>query len=155
MEHFIQRRKYNTLTFFRDFRKNGVASFLLDNLLAHLTSGDNSEVRAVYLHVLTTNSQAISFYEHRGFRPHLFLPYYYNIKGEEEKEIRKKWIDVSVAHSKGPRFDFQAEPPKTLYFLTARRAVLGMTLLLLFFFCFFFLFLLCCWDSGFEASRFF
>ena len=27
------------------------------------------------------NSQAIAFYEHRGFRAHLFLPYYYAIKG--------------------------------------------------------------------------
>ena len=24
------------------------------------------------------------FYEHRGFRPHLFLPFYYNIKGKRK-----------------------------------------------------------------------
>ena len=66
----------------KDFRKNGIASFMLDTLISHLTSGDNCEVRAIYLHVLTTNSQAIRFYEHRGFRSHLFLPYYYNIKGK-------------------------------------------------------------------------
>ncbi len=39
----------------REYRKNGVASFLLDNLLSHLTSTENWDVRAVYLHVLTTN----------------------------------------------------------------------------------------------------
>jgi ribosomal protein S18 acetylase RimI-like enzyme len=65
----------------KDYRKNGIASFMLGNLLSHLRSGDHKEVRAVYLHVLTTNNQAITFYEHRGFKPHLFLPYYYNIKG--------------------------------------------------------------------------
>ena len=69
----------------KQFRKNGIASFLLDNLVAHLTNPYNDpptdDVRALYLHVLTTNSQAIAFYEHRGFRAHLFLPYYYAIKG--------------------------------------------------------------------------
>ena len=66
----------------KEFRSNGVASFMLGNLLSHLRSGDHRDVRAVYLHVLTTNNAAITFYEHRGFKPHLFLPYYYNIKGK-------------------------------------------------------------------------
>ena len=87
----------------KEYRGNGVASFMLGNLLSHLRSGeefvcllsavcllfvyltgidDHRDVRAVYLHVLTTNNAAITFYEHRGFKPHLFLPYYYNIKGE-------------------------------------------------------------------------
>jgi len=66
----------------KGFRKQGIASFLLENLIAHLTTGENShDVKAVYLHVLTTNNAAITFYEHRGFRPHLFLPYYYAIGG--------------------------------------------------------------------------
>lgn len=70
----------------KEFRKNGVASFLLDNLVAHLTNPEDNttDVRALYLHVLTTNTQAISFYENRGFRPHLFLPYYYAIKGKRK-----------------------------------------------------------------------
>ena len=70
----------------KEFRKNGIASFLLDNLVAHLTNPYNDpptdDVHALYLHVLTTNSQAIAFYEHRGFRAHMFLPYYYAIKGK-------------------------------------------------------------------------
>ena len=73
----------------QEYRKNGVASFLLDNLVSHLTgNGDpaggssvTSDVKALYLHVLTTNFGAISFYETRGFRPHLFLPQYYLIQG--------------------------------------------------------------------------
>ena len=68
----------------KEYRQNGIASFMLENLIAHLTSSDNQDVKAMYLHVLTTNSKAISFYEHRGFRPHLFLPYYYAIKGKRK-----------------------------------------------------------------------
>lgn len=65
----------------KELRKQGIASFLLENLIAHLTSPDNYDVKGLYLHVLTTNTAAITFYEHRGFRPHLFLPYYYAIGG--------------------------------------------------------------------------
>ena len=65
-------------------RKQGIASLLLEQLIAHLTSDPASPVRALYLHVLTTNSQAISFYEHRGFQVHSFLPYYYAIKGKRK-----------------------------------------------------------------------
>ncbi|XP_075224379.1 N-alpha-acetyltransferase 60 isoform X1 [Lycorma delicatula] len=62
-------------------RRNGIASLLLDNLISHLTVSENSDCKAIFLHVLTTNSAAIHFYEHRRFRLHSFLPYYYSIKG--------------------------------------------------------------------------
>ena len=65
----------------KELRKQGIASFLLENLIAHLTTPDCSEIKGLYLHVLTTNNAAITFYEHRGFRPHVFLPYYYAIGG--------------------------------------------------------------------------
>lgn len=64
-----------------ELRKQGVASLLLENLISHLTSEAYEVVKAVYLHVLTTNSAAISFYEHRGFHLHSFLPFYYAIQG--------------------------------------------------------------------------
>ncbi|XP_023337769.1 N-alpha-acetyltransferase 60 [Eurytemora carolleeae] len=68
-----------------DFRKQGIASLLLENLISHLTSDTAyNSVKALYLHVLTTNSQAIAFYEHRGFVVHSFLPYYYAIKGKRK-----------------------------------------------------------------------
>ena len=35
----------------------------------------------MYLHVLTSNKDALQFYEHRHFRKHHFLPCYYVIKG--------------------------------------------------------------------------
>ncbi|CAG0880712.1 unnamed protein product, partial [Darwinula stevensoni] len=49
----------------RQHRRNGVASLLLDNLLMHLTTEENKCVKAVLLHVLTSNASAIRFYENR------------------------------------------------------------------------------------------
>lgn len=63
-------------------RRNGTASKLLKRLIDHLTKVDeNKKCLAVYLHVLTTNSVAISFYERQQFQRHLFLPLYYSIEG--------------------------------------------------------------------------
>jgi len=67
-----------------EFRKQGIASLLLENLISHLTSEAHKGVKAVYLHVLTTNTPAITFYEHRGFHLHSFLPFYYAIKGRRK-----------------------------------------------------------------------
>ncbi|KAI5697148.1 hypothetical protein M8J75_005889 [Diaphorina citri] len=64
-----------------DYRRNGIASLLLDNLISHLTTAENSSCKAIFLHVLTSNKPAIHFYEKRRFRLHSFLPYYYSIKG--------------------------------------------------------------------------
>jgi len=58
-----------------------LASLLLDSLLSYVTSGEQSDCKAVYLHVLTTNTTAIHFYERRNFRVHCCLPYYYSING--------------------------------------------------------------------------
>ncbi|RUS79863.1 hypothetical protein EGW08_012389 [Elysia chlorotica] len=65
-----------------DFRRNGIASLLLDSLLSYLTAKERSNCKAVYLHVLSTNTVALRFYERRKFRRHLFLPYYYAIGGK-------------------------------------------------------------------------
>lgn len=53
------------------WRRRGVASILLDQLLAYLQNGlapSLSAVRALYLHVLVSNDEAILFYERRKFR---------------------------------------------------------------------------------------
>ncbi|XP_054285891.1 N-alpha-acetyltransferase 60 isoform X1 [Macrosteles quadrilineatus] len=65
-------------------RRNGIASLLLENLVSHLTAPENCDCKAIFLHVLTANSTAIHFYEHRHFRLHSFLPYYYSIKGKSK-----------------------------------------------------------------------
>ncbi|XP_019871357.1 N-alpha-acetyltransferase 60 isoform X1 [Aethina tumida] len=66
----------------KQYRRNGIATLLLDSLLRHLTTPERKRVKAVFLHVLTTNSAAIMFYERRKFKLHNFLPYYYSIKGK-------------------------------------------------------------------------
>lgn len=50
----------------KKYRRNGVASILLDALIKNLTENlDRSKVKALFLHVLTTNQEAILFYERR------------------------------------------------------------------------------------------
>lgn len=51
----------------KQYRRNGVASLLLDSLLKHVTMPERKKVKAVFLHVLTTNSAAIMFYERRKY----------------------------------------------------------------------------------------
>lgn len=65
----------------KQYRRNGIASLLLNSLINHLTSNDRNKIKAIFLHVLTTNSAAIMFYENKKFKLHCFLPYYYSIKG--------------------------------------------------------------------------
>lgn len=89
------------------FRRQGVASLLLDSFLNHVTQVENQICKAIYLHVLTMNSAAIRFYEKHYFRYeemakrilmlhslvishqitlffrlHSFLPYYYSVDGK-------------------------------------------------------------------------
>ncbi|XP_014206447.1 N-alpha-acetyltransferase 60 [Copidosoma floridanum] len=66
----------------RAYRRNGIASLLLEQLLAHVTAPERSTVKAVFLHVLSSNKPAIRFYHRCNFRLHSFLPYYYYIKGK-------------------------------------------------------------------------
>lgn len=65
----------------KGYRRSGVASLLLDNFLAQLTSEGSHECKAVYLHVLSSNESAVKFYEHRNFTFHRTLLNYYNING--------------------------------------------------------------------------
>ncbi|KAL1423412.1 hypothetical protein MTO96_021167 [Rhipicephalus appendiculatus] len=67
----------------RECRRNGIATLLLDSLLAHLSQQQpqSGACKAVYLHVLASNTCAIQFYERRRFRPHAFLPLYYSVRG--------------------------------------------------------------------------
>ncbi|XP_014598560.1 N-alpha-acetyltransferase 60 [Polistes fuscatus] len=66
----------------RTYRRNGIASLLLEQLLAHVTAPERSSVKAVFLHVLSSNVPAILFYQRCHFRLHSFLPYYYFIHGK-------------------------------------------------------------------------
>lgn len=55
------------------FRRQGVASLLLDSFLNHVTQSENQICKAIYLHVLTMNSAAIRFYEKHYFRYSLIV----------------------------------------------------------------------------------
>ncbi|KAF0290427.1 N-alpha-acetyltransferase 60 [Amphibalanus amphitrite] len=65
-----------------EYRRRGLASQLLGLLLSELRTAEHADCRAVYLHVLTSNSPALRFYERHKFRLHTFLPYFYKIDGK-------------------------------------------------------------------------
>ena len=56
-------------------------SLLLDSLLSHLTTPERQHCKAVYLHVLSSNSAAMKFYDKKHFRQFRYLPLYYAIDG--------------------------------------------------------------------------
>eukprot|EP00040_Diaphanoeca_grandis_P035754 m.225510 g.225510 ORF g.225510 m.225510 type:complete len:195 (+) comp33462_c0_seq1:257-841(+) len=63
------------------FRRQGLGALLIGKLVKHARSSYQGNVRAIYLHVLTTNEAAISFYERLGFVRHKLLEGYYTIDG--------------------------------------------------------------------------
>jgi len=66
------------------YRRQGIASYLLHNFLSSTCAQDKlscQEVKAIYLHVLSTNSAAIQFYEQHKFKLLHSLPSYYVIDG--------------------------------------------------------------------------
>ena len=63
-----------------EYRRTGIATLLLDNLLDYLH--ERTHCKAIYLHVLCTNVQAIRFYEKHKFTRRILLPKYYTIRGE-------------------------------------------------------------------------
>jgi ribosomal protein S18 acetylase RimI-like enzyme len=64
----------------KKYRRQGLAGILFENLLNKLTQYDTC--KAIYLHVLYSNKQAIEFYQSKLFQYRTHLPYYYLIKGE-------------------------------------------------------------------------
>jgi len=64
----------------KEYRRQGLANLLLEHLLNLLDKYETC--KAIYLHVLYSNKQAIQFYQSKLFQYRLRLPYYYFIKGE-------------------------------------------------------------------------
>jgi len=64
----------------KEYRRQGLAGILLQHLLDTLYK--RGTCKAVYLHVLYSNKQAIHFYQSKHFQYRVHLPYYYCIKGE-------------------------------------------------------------------------
>lgn len=68
----------------KEYRRKGVASLLLDAFLKHIHSLKHDLCKAVYLHVLTTNVNAVLFYERHNFKRHKLLAEYYAINGARQ-----------------------------------------------------------------------
>ena len=64
----------------KQYRRQGLASILFENLLNQLRQSETC--KAIYLHVLHSNKQAIEFYQSKAFQYRSHLPYYYLIKGK-------------------------------------------------------------------------
>ena len=64
----------------KEYRRQGLAGILLQHLLSNLSK--RTTCKAVYLHVLYSNKQAIKFYQSKHFQYRVHLPYYYCIKGD-------------------------------------------------------------------------
>lgn len=61
------------------YRKRGVASFLMQSLMCHVSHIPMCEL--VYLHVLATNVSAIKLYKKLGYQEWKVIPGYYHIQG--------------------------------------------------------------------------
>jgi len=66
----------------REHRRRGIATILLKYLLKNYVINKDPLPRLVYLHVLHSNTAAISFYRKNNFRYHKLLSNYYQIKEE-------------------------------------------------------------------------
>jgi N-alpha-acetyltransferase 60 len=64
----------------KEYRRQGLAGILLQNLVNNLNR--QATCKAIYLHVLYSNKQAIQFYQSKLFQYRAHLPHYYSIKGE-------------------------------------------------------------------------
>ncbi|CAF3398499.1 unnamed protein product [Rotaria sp. Silwood1] len=64
----------------KEYRRQGLAGILLQHLLN--TLHERATCKAVYLHVLYSNKQAIKFYQSKQFQYRVHLPHYYCIKGD-------------------------------------------------------------------------
>lgn len=99
----------------KHFRRKGIGSLLLDTFLRHITATDRNTVKALFLHVLTSNQAAIIFYEKRNFKYHSFLPYYYSIHGRS----RDAFLYVSYING-GRRPNLLDQIKLTLYDIFCR-----------------------------------
>ncbi|XP_020904651.1 N-alpha-acetyltransferase 60-like [Exaiptasia diaphana] len=67
----------------KEYRRQKIGSLLLDSLISNLTTPEQQDCKAIYLHVLSSNMAAIRFYETRCFRMFSYLPMYYAINGTQ------------------------------------------------------------------------
>ncbi|KAG0222299.1 hypothetical protein BGW41_006074 [Actinomortierella wolfii] len=77
-----------TLGVLAPYRKLGLATALLEHIMTH--AAENKKIRKVYLHVQTTNEEALAFYKKHGFElKEKVDKYYTNVEDADAYRLEK------------------------------------------------------------------
>lgn len=110
----------------KKYRRNGIGSLLLDALISYLTTLEKTKVKAIFLHVLTTNQPAILFYEKRRYIIHfrfecqqseqqcfnrnILLNFFFSQVSNASifaillfnKRLLQRWFHICIVHKRRP-----------------------------------------------------
>ncbi|KAH8549387.1 acyl-CoA N-acyltransferase [Umbelopsis sp. PMI_123] len=79
-----------TLGVLKPYRHLGIGRKLLDHILEHAATTKEHNITSVYLHVQTTNQEALSFYKNQGFEiTGTTTSYYKNIDDKDAHVLSK------------------------------------------------------------------
>jgi len=98
----------------KEYRRKGIASFLLNAFLSRVNSLEFHYCKAVYLHVLASNANAVLFYERNSFKRHKHLPLYYAINGSR----MDGYCYVLYVNNGGPPWTLRDAVNETKHFLS-------------------------------------
>ncbi|KAG0231839.1 N-alpha-acetyltransferase 50 [Actinomortierella wolfii] len=77
-----------TLGVLAPYRQLGLATALLEHIMTH--AAENKKIRKVYLHVQTTNEEALAFYKKHGFEQKEKVDKYYtNVEDADAYRLEK------------------------------------------------------------------
>lgn len=76
------------------FRRKGIGQLLIANLV-RVAKASLEQIHAIYLHVLSTNTSAIGFYEKLGFTRHKLLQAYYRI-GDTKQDAFTYVLEINT-----------------------------------------------------------
>ncbi|KAM3578784.1 hypothetical protein VKS41_008802 [Umbelopsis sp. WA50703] len=82
-----------TLGVLKPYRGQGVGKQLLDHILEHAAKDKDSNITEVYLHVQTTNQEALSFYKNHGFEITGTTNNYYKNIDDKDAHVLSKSIN--------------------------------------------------------------
>ncbi|GAB5592717.1 N-alpha-acetyltransferase 50 [Umbelopsis nana] len=82
-----------TLGVLKPYRHLGIGRKLLEHILEHAASEKERNIKSVYLHVQTTNQEALSFYKNQGFEVTDTTTNYYKNIDDKDAHVLSKSID--------------------------------------------------------------